>query len=119
MTFPTPYQVGWHTASEGTADARSNPATVYTPALTAQGTPVNAIGIQPAGTAEPNTVRVEHDLELLLPARSTGNPNDVVDVFLDKSIGQFQVDGFVEDSSYGPFAPGFGGVVVKLKRIQK
>lgn len=116
--FPTPYKVGWHTHSAGAADARGNTTSVHTPALNVQGTPVDAIGIQPAGTAEPDAVRVEHDLELLLPARSTGKPKDVVDVFLDKSIGQFEVDGYVQDSSYGPFAPGFGGVVVKLRRLQ-
>lgn len=114
--FPEPYKVGWHAAT--TTQGGRGTTTTYAPALDAAGTAVPACGIQPAGTAEPNATRVEHDLELLLN-NAVGQPDDVVDVFLDKSIGQFHVDGYVMDSKYGPFAPGFGGVVVKLKRVQR
>lgn len=117
VTFPTPYTVGWHTHSEGTADAHNNPVSVYTPALNATGTQVAVMGWAPAGSpglsVEPNEARVIHDIDLLVPPGVTGGPKDVVDL----PDGQFEVVGWPDDWTKGPF--GFQpGKVVKLKRTQ-
>lgn len=115
MTFPTPYTVGWHTWSAGTATARNTTTDVYTPLLTATGTQVRVHGWAPTRELEPTATRVESDIDLFVPSSVAPGPKDVVDL----PIGRFEVVGYAEDFTHGPFAPGFGGSVVKLKRIQK
>lgn len=113
MTYPTPYTVYWHTFSVGAVDARNNPTTVYTPALDETGSAVAVMGWAPTQTAEPNEVRVQADLDLFVPPTVSGGPGDVVDL----PDGAFEVVGWPEDWSNGPF--GFRpGKVVKLKRTQ-
>lgn len=117
MTFPTPYMVGWHTHSDGAEDAHGNPVTVYTPPLVdvdgdpVDGTPVAVMGWAPTRTEEPNEARIQADIDLFVPPTVTGGPKDVVDL----PEGAFEVVGWPEDWSNGPF--GFTpGKVVKLKR---
>jgi hypothetical protein len=114
MTFPTPFEVGWHTWSAGTATGRNTPTDVYTPALTATGTSVKVIGWAPTRETEPNATRVESDIDLFVPPGVASQPKDVVDL----PIGRFEVVGWPQDFTYGPF--GFQpGAVIKLKRIQQ
>ena len=78
---------------------------------------MKVMGWAPTRQAETTEVRVESDIDLYVPPRVTSAPGDVVDLPLDKSIGQFEVVGYAEDWNHGPFqwAP---GSVVKLKRVQ-
>lgn len=115
MTFPTPHTVLWHTADMSGEDAHGNPTTTYTPDLDEDGEATPVIFIAPGGSSEPNEVRVEHDLEIGLPPDSSkGGPQDVVDV---PNVGRFQVVGWPDDYTLGPF--GFRpGKIVKLTRVQ-
>lgn len=123
MTFPTPYTVGWHTASKGT-DAHNNDTYTHTPSLVdgsgdpVDGTPVKVMGWAPASTTEPSINQVVYDIDLYCVAGTSSTPADVVDVPVDRSVGRFEVVGHGQDFTHGPFAPGFGGVVVQLRRIQ-
>lgn len=113
MTFPTPYTVGWHTHSEGAVDAHDNPVSVYAPALNLTGTQVAVMGWAPTQTTESNESRVQADIDLFVPPSVSGGPKDIVDL----PEGQFEVVGWPEDWTKGPF--GFTpGKVVKLKRTQ-
>lgn len=122
MTYPTPWTVGWHTATSGT-DAHNNPtATTFTPALgdddaPVDGAPVKVMGWAPASSVEPGINQVVYDLDLYCPPGTVVNPDDVVDLPLDRSVGRFEVVGWPEDWTKGPF--GFTpGMVVQLRRIQ-
>lgn len=117
MTLPTPHTVGWHTASDGAEDAHGNPITAHTPALNVAGTSVSVIGWAPTRQVETSETRVESDYDLYVPPGVVARPRDVVDLPVDKSLGQFEVVAFDGDWNYGPFgyAP---GSVVKLKRTQ-
>lgn len=123
MTYPTPYTVGWHTASDGAADPRGHAATVFSPSLVdgsdnpVNGSPVAVMGWAPTRQDETGAARVESDLDLYVPSSVSVKPKDVVDVPLDRSVGRFEVVAYPEDWSYGPF--GFRpGSVIKLKRIE-
>ena len=113
MTFPTQYTVGWHTADLSGMDAEGNPATSWTTDLDEAGVSVAVMGWAPARAAEPEIGRVEHDIDLYVPTGTTVGAADVVDL----PNGQFEVVGEALDWSTGPFVPGFGGVVVQLKRV--
>jgi hypothetical protein len=117
MAFPTPHTVGWHAWSEGPEDPHGNPTNVWTPPLDQPGTPTKVMGWQTSRTIEPNETRVQSDIDLLVPPGVTvGSPRDVVDIPLDKSKGQYEVVGDMEDWTTGPF--GYKpGAVVKLKRV--
>lgn len=116
MTFPTLWTVGWHTAS--TVQGGRGTVTTHTPTLDASGAAVKVYGWSPARQAETSETRVESDIDLYVPPTVTSRPGDVVDLPLDKSLGQFEVVGYPEDWSYGPF--GYQpGSVVKLKRVQR
>jgi hypothetical protein len=110
--FPTPFEIGWHTCSDGAADAHGNPVTVYTPALNLTGTQRRVMGWGPTRTIEPNETRVQADLDLFVPPDFTCGPKDVADL----PEGSFEVVGWPEDWTKGmfSFAP---GKVVKLKRV--
>lgn len=113
MTFPTPYTVGWHHADPDATDAHGNPTTAYTPPLDEDGTEVAVIGWAPVAMTESGTTRVEADLDLFVPPETQSGPNDVVDL----PDGPYEVVGWVEDYTKGPF--GFTpGMVVKLRRVQ-
>lgn len=115
--YPTPHTAGWHTHSTGPEDAHGNPVDVWAPELDDPGTGVKVIGWAPTRQAETSETRVESDLDLFVPPGISAKPRDVVDLPLDKSIGQFEVVAYEGDWGYGPF--GFTpGAVVKLKRIQ-
>lgn len=117
MSHPTPHIVGWHTASDGAVDAHDNPTVVHTPALNVAGTEVAVIGWAPTRQAETSETRVESDYDLYVKPGTVSRPRDVVDLPLDKSLGQFEVVAFDGDWNYGPF--GYRpGSVVKLKRTQ-
>lgn len=106
--------VGWHTASDGPDDAHGNPTVVYTPPLDAAGRPVRVMGWAPTQASEPTATAVEADLDLLVPPGVVSGPRDVVDV---PDAGRFEVVGYAEDWSKGPF--GFpAGIVVKLRRVE-
>ena len=114
--FPTPHTVGWHSYTAGVEDDHGNPGeATYSPGLDEPGTPTAVIFIAPGGSSEPNVVRVEHDLEIGLPPDATvGAPQDVVDV---PGVGRFDVVGYPDDYTLGPF--GFTpGKIVKLRRVQ-
>lgn len=111
MTYPTPYTVGWHTAT--TVQTGRGSTTTYSPALTVAGTQVAVIGWAPTRQAETTETRVESDIDLFVPPGVSSSPGDVVDL----SEGQFEVVAYPEDWTKGPF--GFTpGKVVKLKRTQ-
>lgn len=120
MKFPANHTVGWHKAGTGSVDARGNPTHNHTPLLADPGTSVPVISWGPTQTAETDEVRVEVELDLFMNLQDLPNgagPRDVVDLPLDKSLGQFEVVGFPKDFTKG-LVTGFGGIVVQLKRIQ-
>ena len=112
--YPTPWVVGWHTYTPGVEDSHGNIGeSTYEPPLDEDGEPRRVIYIAPGGSSEPNEVRVEHDIDLGVPADFTAHPNDVVDL----PEGRFEVVGYPADYTRGPF--GFQpGKVVELRRIQ-
>lgn len=114
--FPTLFSVGWHSYSAGPLTARKTPTGVYTPALDAAGALRKVITWYPTQQSEPNEVRVESGLDLMVPPDfGPVTPRDVVDV---PGEGRFEVVGHPEDYTKGPF--GFQpGKVVKLKRTQQ
>jgi hypothetical protein len=114
MNFPANYEVSWHTWSAGVATARNTPTDVYTPALDAAGVVRMAIGPAPTRESEPDETRVQSDIDLFVPPDfGAVNPRDVCDM----SLGRFQVVGYTQDYSLGPFNYTPGGVV-KLKRVE-
>jgi hypothetical protein len=121
--FPTPWTAGWHTATAGT-DAHNNPTnTTHTPELVdddnnpVDGTPVKVMCWAPAESVEPGINQVVYDLDLYCPPGTVVNPDDVVDLPLDRSVGRFEVVGWPKDFTKGPF--GFTpGMVVQLRRAE-
>jgi hypothetical protein len=78
---------------------------------------VKVMGWAPTQTREPTEARVESDIDLFVPPGVSAKPKDVVDLPVDKSFGVFEVVGYGEDWTKGPF--GFSpGSVVRLKRVQ-
>lgn len=124
MTFPTPYTVGWHHHSDGDDDGYGETADIYTPPLVdVHGTPVAGAPTQvhgwappgARGNAEPDPERVIHDLDLFVPITVESSPKDIVDL----PVGRFEVVGWPLDYTHGPFSPGFGGLVVRLKKVTR
>ena len=125
MTFPTPFTVGWHHATESGEDGYGDPNIVYTPPLEddngqpVTGAPVRVHTWAPPGARgmpEPDPGRVIHDLDLFVPPGTACSPSDVVEV---PGMGRFEVVGWPLDYTTSPFAPGLGGLVVELKRITR
>ena len=123
MSYPTPYVVGLHAYSSGGKDARGNDIVVYTPPKTAPGTAHAVFGAAPAtvpaGRNEPKLAghdRVIVDLELLVPPGFPAAPRDLVDIGFGATPGRYEVIGYQEDYTTGPFgwAP---GKVCNLRKV--
>ena len=112
--FPTLFTVGWHTFSSSGSDRNGNPIQTWTPALGSAGTAVAVHGWAPTQVDEPQQDHSLDLIDLFLPVGAVSAPGDVVDL----PQGQFEVVGHPLDWSRGPFQPGWGGVVVKLRRYQ-
>lgn len=117
MLFPTPYTVGVHRFSSVSSDDYGRDVPVYSPARDVPGDPVRVHGWGSPRSLEPKLAghdRVVVELELFAPVGTVIGPYDLVDL----PEGQFEVVGRPEDHSNGPFAPGVGGLVVNLRRVE-
>jgi hypothetical protein len=115
VTFPLLFEVGVHTW-DGVEDSYNTEAG-YTPARDVDGTQYEVYGWSTPATQEPKLAghdRVEVDVELLVPPDFPVGPHDLVDL---PDVGQFEVIGYPEDFTKGPF--GFQpGAVVNLRRVE-
>lgn len=118
MSFPTPFTVGVHTRGADGTDAHGNSVSVYTPPLPEAGTAVSVYGWFVPSTTEPPLAghdRVIVDVQLMVPPGFPAGPRDVVDL-PEGPAGQFEVVGYPEDYTHGPFgwAP---GAVINLRKV--
>lgn len=117
MTFPTLFTVGTHTYSAGSDDGYNISTDTWTPAKGVAGSQQEVYGWSTPSTTEPKLAghdRVTVDIELLAPPEFTVGPHDLVDL---PGEGQFEVIGYPEDFTKGPF--GFQpGVVVNLRKVE-
>lgn len=113
MTFPTPFTVGWHSATR-TESPLGEDVISYSPPLDQPGTPRDVIGWAPTQATEPEVGRVVGMLDLLVPDGFHAGPDDVVDL----PDGRFEVVGHPMSYSTGPFGFTPGGVV-QLRRVQR
>lgn len=118
MNFPTPFTVGVHAYSSTSTDDYGRDVPLYTPAKNSPGTQHPVYGWATPVTSEPKIAghdRVLVEVELFAPPGFTVGPHDLVDLPAAPS-GQFEVIGYPEDYSRGPF--GFNsGLVVNLRRV--
>ena len=118
--FSTRYTVRWHHATETDVeqdndDGYGSPEITHTPPLDEDGTEVKVYCWAPAGSAEPDTQRVEHDLDLYVPPGTQCTPRDVVDI----DAKRYAVVGEAADYTTSPYTPGWGGIVIRLKRVTR
>lgn len=116
MSFPTPFTVGHHTYSSTTEDDYGREGITFTPARDADGVEKAVYGwANPTGT-EPKLAghdRVVVEMELYSPPAFNPGPHDLIDL----PGGQFEVIGYPEDYTHGPF--GFQpGYVINLRRVE-
>lgn len=117
MLFPTPYSVGVHRRLYSTVDDYGRDVPAFFPARDVPGDPVRVHGWGSPRSLEPKLAghdRVVVELELFAPVGTSIGPHDLVDL----PDGQFEVVGHPEDHSCGPFAPGVGGLVINLRRVE-
>jgi len=114
--FPTRFTVGLHTYSAGAGDDYNPSTPVYTPAKIAAGVSARVYGWAPVSSAEPKVVghdRVVVEMELLVPPNFAVAPQDLIDL----DDGQYEVIGWPEDYTKGPF--GFTpGKVINLRKVE-
>ncbi len=117
MTFPTPQTVGHHAYSSSTLDDYNRQVESWTPPKDSPGVPREVYGWAAPSSTEPKLAghnRVTVEVELLVPPDFVCGPHDVIDL---PNSGQFEVIGYPEDYTHGPF--GFQpGYVVNLRRSE-
>lgn len=116
--FPTPHMVGTHKYSSLGRDDYNRERPVYTPPEGEEGTQQPVHGWANPRSDEPKIAghdRVTVDVELFAPKTFDVGPHDLVDL---PNFGQFEVVGHPEDYTNGPFDPGYGGLVVNLRRVE-
>jgi hypothetical protein len=116
--FPLRFTVGIHSADTGAGDDY-NPSTstvVYTPPKDQPGVEARVYGWAPVSSEEPKVVghdRVIVEMELLVPPGFIVAPQDLIDL----DDGQYEVVGWPEDYTKGPFAF-MPGKVVNLRKVE-
>lgn len=109
--FPTPYTVQRISRTKTGENALGQP--IYSDD---ESVAVHVIGVQPVSAEERYTAqlagRTVSDLKLLSPTGDFKSSDAVV-----INGVTYEVDGDVEDYTMGPFAPGFGGFVIGLKKV--
>jgi hypothetical protein len=114
--LPTLFEVGVHTYSAGAGDDYNPSTAVYAPPKSQAGITKKVYGWAPVTSTEPKLAghdRVIVEIELLVPPDFTVAPQDLIDL----DDGQYEVVGWPEDWTKGPF--GFvPGKVVNLRRVE-
>lgn len=108
--FPTPYTVQRIRRTKTGENALGQP--IYTESMTS--IPVH--GWEPTNQQERYTAelagRTVSDLKLLSPTGDFKSSDAVI-----VNGVTYEVDGVPEDTTNGPFVPGFGGFVIGLRRV--
>ncbi|MFI9507568.1 hypothetical protein [Nocardia sp. NPDC052566] len=118
MTFPLLFSIGHHSYSGTGEDAHGNEIALYTPPLDQPGTTQPVYGWSIPSSTEPSLAghdRVLVDVQVLAPPTLHVQPRDVIDLPADPA-GQFEMIGYAEDYTKGPF--GFQpGAVINLQKV--
>lgn len=122
MTFPTPYEVGWHVRTNNGPDRFREPAT-YSPAKDQPGTKVAVIQWSAAKSSASGSdgrqllghERTITEVDLFALPGFAPNPGDLIDLPAGPA-GQFEVVDDTRDYNHG-FHGWQPGNVIKLRRV--